>query len=153
MARKKGNKSNPFLSGLYNIKSRRVKYLDAVKGMAISEDGEIMNDCFAGRLNEKSVETSDFIKIFPPAWDKFKGLSTRGKMVLFYLLSELDYRDYVAFNMSKAKDFTGYTSDTGIYLGISELKDKKIIASHYRNGYYWINPLLIYKGNRMKLLK
>jgi len=152
MARKKGDKTNPFLSGLYNIKSRRSRSIYAIKGMAVSSDGEIMNDCFTGRVNEKHVETSDFIKIFPPAWKEFKTLSARGKMILFYLLSELDYKDYVSFNISKAKEFTGYTSDTGIYLGISELKKRGIIASHYRNGYYWINPTYFYKGNRTKLI-
>lgn len=96
---------------------------------------------------------NDSVNITISALNLFKSLSTRGKMVLLYLLSELDYKDYVTFNMDRAKEFTGYTSETGIYLGISELKENKIIANHYRNGYYWINPLLIYKWNRLKLIK
>lgn len=151
---RKNNRQNPFIPGLYSVRPRvRTSVVSRSDAMVITSDGEIQDGCYKAILRENRIDSDDFIKIYPSMLQILSNLSQKAIKVLCYLLSKTDYKDYVSFNIAQARDFTGYRSDTSVYVGISELKAKKIIADHYRQGCYYVNPLYFFRGNRLKLIK
>lgn len=146
---------NPFIENLYDIKTR-TKNIIAKKGQVVDtvdrETGEIQSKYYDALVFPKVVDPTSFVKLYPSSYDVFKTLSKPATMMLWYFLSNLGYGDTVALNVAKAKEFTGYSSDKSIYNAISELKKADVIANHYRNSIYFVNPILFYRGQRMKLL-
>lgn len=146
---------NPFISGLYDVKTRS-KVVVSKKGEMLDivdkETGEIQTKYFEALASVKKIDQTSFVKLYPTSYDIFKTLSKSATMMLWYFLSNLGYGDTVALNVSKAKEFTGYESDKSIYSAISELKKANIITNHYRNSIYFVNPTLFYRGQRMNLI-
>lgn len=154
---RKNNLTNPFLDDLRcNIKLKkstklvsRGELIETINTMT----GEVSQGMYSAIVKEKTSETDRFVKIYPEGSKVFNTLSKKSASVLWYFISVMGYGDTVALNMKKVKEFTGYNTDKSIYMAISELKEKKIIANHYRNGIYYINPLYFYRGHRVKLLE
>lgn len=155
--RRKENLTNPFIDDLRtNIKIKNSLKLisrgDLIETVNVAT-GEVNSGVYSAIVKEKKSEQDKFVKIYPEGCKVFNTLSKNATSVLWYFISVIGYGDTVALNMKKVKEFTGYNTDKSIYTAISELKEKNIIANHYRNGIYYINPLYLYKGQRYKLLE
>lgn len=153
---RKDNLTNPFLDNLrVNIKIKKSAKLVS-RGEPIQTvntiTGEVSQGMYSAIVKEKTTERDRFVKIYPEGCKVFNTLSKKATSVLWYFISVIGYSDTVALNMKIVKEFTGYDTDKSIYMAISELKEKNIIANHYRNGIYYINPLYFYRGHRIKLL-
>lgn len=154
---KRDNLTNPFIEDLrVNIKTKKSARLisrgDPIETINMYT-GEVSQGMYSAILKDKVIEKDKFVKIYPEGCQVFNTLSKNATSVLWYFISVVGYGDTVALNMKKVKEFTGYNTDKSIYTAISELKDKNIIANHYRNGIYYINPVYFYKGYRIKLLE
>lgn len=154
-----GNKAdksdNPFIKHLYDVKLRS-KLVLASKGKNVDilnkQTGEIDTKYFEALATYKHSDSTVFVKLYPDAYDVFKKLSKGATLMLWYFMSRLNYEDTVLFDIDRAKEFTGYSSNKTIYKAITELKNNDIIANHKRNGMYYINPMLFYRGHRMRLI-
>lgn len=150
------NYKNPFISGIYDIKTG-VKTSVCAKGEVVSlvdnNTGEIKGQGFNAVVKERQYDSERFVKIYATGREVLPKLSMAGTRVLWFLISVMGYDDVITLDLQKAKKETGYKSDAVIYRAITELKGYEIIANAYRNGLYYINPQMFYRGNRLKLIK
>lgn len=149
------NYKNPFIEGLYDIK-KGVKTSICAKGEAVSlvdnSTGEIKGQGFNAVLKERQYDSERFVKIYASGREVLPKLSLAATKVFWFLIDGMGYDDVITLNIAKAKKETGYKSDAVIYRAITELKGYEIIANAYRNGHYYINPSMFYRGNRLKLI-
>ena len=96
--------------------------------------------------SQKWYDTSDFVKLFNPK--AFVGLGTAAVSVLAYIISVLTYNGYSSINYSECAAYCNYKSRQQVYRGLQELKHKDIIRAKSR-GQYWVNPNIIWRGQRM----
>lgn len=157
MAEKRSNnKTNPFIPELYDIKMKsriRVAKKGGMVDTVDRETGEIRSGFYQALITEKKYDSEKFIKVYPQGLDVMLKLSKSASITLKYFLSKLGYGDTVALNMKEAMKYTGYENAKTIYSAISELKKENVLANHYRNGIYYINPTMFYRGIRLKLIE
>lgn len=152
---KKSNPINPFAELLYEIKTRvRPSYFAKGETVSVVDDdtGEIRGRGFNAVIHEKHIDTERFVKLYAKGYEVLPKLSIPASKVLWFLIRYLGYDDVITLNMDKALKETGYKSEAVIYRAISELKKHDIIANAYRNGMYYVNPTMFYRGNRLKLM-
>lgn len=58
-------------------------------------------------------------------------------------------KDSIAFSLIDCMEYTGYKAKSTIYKGIAELLCSGIIARSKEDWRYFINPLIIWNGNRV----
>jgi hypothetical protein len=146
---------NPFLGGLYSVKTKNRQSVIANGGVVDVVDtktGEVQTG-FNMVSRMRLFDAEGFIKLYPAGLVVFGGLSARAQKVLLYFLSELKYEDTVYFVLNRCKSYTGYTDKSHIYKAISELKDREVIAPSDKPKYFFINPLMFYRGDRLKLIR
>lgn len=92
-------------------------------------------------------------KIYRQYIDIFKRISIRGFSVFSYILEKIrPERDRFYFLIGECMQYTGYKSKKTIYAGLTELLCAGIIARGYVDTVYFINPLILFKGNRSMYL-
>ncbi len=98
------------------------------------------------------IDRERFIKFFIPNLSYFNNLPGAAYRIFFsYILPNLRKdSDQVEFNIAKCKKMTNYSSVKDIYKGLSSLLKVNIIARGYNNIYY-INPTIVFNGDRRKL--
>jgi len=149
------NVENPFLDGIKGIKTNLRTSVYA-KGDTISvvddSTGEVKGRGFNAIVREKQYDPERFVKLYKPGRNVLPELSVAATKVLWYLIGNMGYDDVISLNMEKTMKETGYRSQTMIYRAIAELKKHGVIANAYRNGPYYINPAMFYRGSRIKLI-
>jgi len=74
--------------------------------------------------------------------------------LLFYIFRILqNNEDIVKINTKKFMELSGIKSRSTIYKGIDELCRYGFISPFPKQGYYWINPFMFFKGNRTEKYK
>lgn len=149
------NLTNPFMEDMQNLKTG-TKTAVCAKGQAVSlvddDTGEVKGRGYNAVIKERPYDREQFVKIYGKGRAVLPLLSVSATKILWFLIDCLGYDDVVILNMDKAKRITGYKSETVIYRAIAELKKYKIIANAYQNGLYYINPVMFYRGNRLRLI-
>lgn len=150
------NDSNPFLSNLQNLKTG-TKMAVCARGNAVSmvdeDTGEIRGHGYNAVIREKQYDSERFVKMYSSGRKVLPKLSVAATRILWFIIDHMGYDDIITLNMAKIKKVTGYKSDAAIYRAVSELKRYNVLANAYRNGVYYINPTMFYRGNRLKLIK
>lgn len=150
-----GSGNNPFVKDLYSVKTKNRQSVIAngsVVDVVDTKTGEVQTGYNA--VNRMRLfDAEGFIKLYPAGLIVFGELSSRAQKVLLYFLSELKYEDTVCFALDNCKEYTGYTDKSHIYKAISELKDRGVIASSYKPKHFFINPLMFYRGDRLRLIR
>lgn len=153
---KKLNTENPFVTEIYGIWTGYKTSLYA-KGTMVSlvddRTGEVKGQGFNAVVKERQYDKERFVKMYKKGREILPKLSIAGVRMLWFLLDGMGYDDVVMLNMSKAKKETNYKSEATIYRAIMELKKHNVIANAYRNGLYYVNPTMFYRGDRLKLIK
>ena len=156
MTKKSGiQANNPFSEGLYSIKTKTRQSIIASGGtvdVVDTKTGEVqtgLNTVSRQRL----FDAENFIKLYPAGVMVLGKLSNRAENVLMYFLSELKYEDTVHFVLNKCMSYTGYTDKSHIYKAITELKGVEVIAASGKPKFFFINPLMFYRGDRLKLIR
>lgn len=90
------------------------------------------------------VDSTDFVKLYDS--DALMCLSLCGVRVLLYVMSEMRYNETITFDNDKCAEYVS-GSRHYVYRGKKELEDSDIIRKAKGSTYY-INPNVIYKGNR-----
>jgi hypothetical protein len=96
------------------------------------------------------VDEQEFTKMFRDGVAKMGGLSVRGTKVWYYICDELK-PGATSFHFMPARclEHTGYKTRGNILSGLAELLEASIIARSEDSSLYFINPAVMFNGNRL----
>lgn len=78
-------------------------------------------------------------------------LSLRGKELLLWIMYEIKYgKDFIWINKTNFMDEVGMRDRHTYTAAVNDLIKSGFIAKSVRAGYYWVNPDILFKGDRMK---
>lgn len=150
------NKTNPFaeetlikLSGCTATKTVLSINKDESRSvMGITKDGQSVAGAFS-YLRQKLVDEEQFTKVYIENFAMFFDLKKSTMKLLYYVMRQLiPNKDQFVFILDECKEFTGLGT-TSIYRGLAELCNKKIIARGINDCFYFINPSVLFNGNRV----
>lgn len=145
---------NPFLEGLKLKKGTKAVSISRAHAM-VTEHGEVVDNT-ARMVVRAPMDKSHFGKLFFEniPLEKLEGVAC---ILLLYLLNKVYYNHTkVHFDpkewLDEDKTDTPNYSVKTIYRAIKNLLDNDMIA-RVGGGFYFINPAVGFKGNRLELLK
>jgi len=148
--------TNPFVeNAIENIKENTVskkRFIKGTKGIEqtlVNKDGEITGH--TAFLQMVEVDEEKFAKIYLSQFAAFWDLPKAGIRVFGYIITKclLPKQDVFYFDIDEALEYTGYSSSKYINTGIAALVNAGIIARGNRQNKYFINPLVVFNGNRV----
>lgn len=147
---------NPFMeSALSSISEKSVRKREFINGNrsiinhVISDDGEIVGHSAFFRTS--FVDEDKFVKLFISKFAAFYDLSRPSIKIFGYILDKclLPNRDDFFITYEEAQQYTGYQSFNIIRTGLSGLVENKIIARSTSPYRYFLNPLVVFNGDRV----
>lgn len=149
---------NPFMDKAMNeIKTIKKTQIMRPTGkdeiqMIVNTDGEI--EGYSAFMRFIEVDEEKFAKVFLAQFESFWELSKPGIRVFGYIINSIKpNQDCFTLRMDKALEYTKYTHHNSITTGLTDLIERGIIArSKYENEYF-INPLVVFNGNRATFAK
>lgn len=102
------------------------------------------------------VDTTPSVKVFisPTLRNHIATLSSNAKGLLWYILGILDYnKDTIYLNTNKYMSENDVKSRVTFYKIRDELIDAGFITKHKKASTYWINPFVMFHGDRLKKYK
>ncbi|WP_085537220.1 replication/maintenance protein RepL [Massilibacteroides vaginae] len=101
-------------------------------------------------IRQIEVDEQEFIKFYLKEFKAFCGLSEKAMKIFNYVLKQLKPNtDEFLFIMPDCINDTGYKTKTSIYQGLTELIQAEVIAKGKTDVLYYINPNMIFNGNRL----
>lgn len=149
------NSENPFLkqalAKLGNaLVSKKVLGANRDEGAilkAVDGDGQILGNTVF--MRNKTVDQEHFYKFFDQGFKAFFDLKPASIKVFHYLISLLKPNtDEVVFLVDECKKATGCGTTT-IYRSLTELCNAEIIARGKSDFLYYINPMVVFNGDRV----
>lgn len=149
------NKENPFAQqALVSIGNALVS--KSVKGAnkdesvilkGVDENGTVLgNSVF---VRNKTVDSEQFAKFFLAGFKAFFGLKPATLRVFGFILEQLQpNRDEFMFFVEDCIEATGYKK-TSVYSALGELCTAEIIARGRTEEQYYINPMVVFNGDRV----
>ena len=148
---------NPFLDD--TVIETKKKTLTVARGTKlIAADGSIEEKFQSTIAQVKEVDEAQFVKIFTSNIAVMLDLNKAGAKVFFVLLHELQQatvgtdtvfiswqRIEKKLQQMKTVDFSYQT----FLRGLKELLEKKVLANSDEDGWYFINPSLLFNGDRV----
>jgi hypothetical protein len=147
---------NPFRGQL--MKEVQLSTERAVMGTKIvdfidQDSGEIRSSELRYMGHEKVVDRTTFMKLYISNLDVFFGFSKTAQKVLKYFIAVLKRdKDDVTFDLSQCIELSGLRGKSSVYKGIAELLQKEVIAKGPNETTYFINPSVIFNGNRLVII-
>ncbi len=166
MARKKAlglrnfdkNRENPFvIEAIKEIKiAKKTSFMNASKkteiSMIVSNDGEVQG--YSQFLKFIEVDEEKFAKVYLSQFEAFWELPKSAIKVFGYILHQLKPKqDRIDFYIDDCLDYTKYQSTGPIYEGLTSLCKNLIIARGPNEYLYYINPLVVFNGDRVTFAK
>ena len=103
---------------------------------------------------EKLYDKDKFVKIFTSNVGLIFGLTRTAQTVLSKVIECLKVdEDKFYINLVHIQKECGYKAATPIYRGLTELIDKGIIARTTDRNLWYINPHVLFNGNRITLMR
>ncbi|MGL5254223.1 MAG: RepA protein [Brevinema sp.] len=156
----KKNEENPFMAqAVEKIENHVVKKYrsnsggdrKAVVALADTSTGEVFKTSY---IRQVEVDEEQFAKIYLSQFSSFFNLSQAAIRVFGYILTCMKPKnDMIIFDRKKCLEYTGYKSDKAIYKGLTELIVSEIIARGPNEYNWFINPLVIFNGDRVSFTK
>lgn len=152
-------KKNPFLAETIASVDLGSKTMTFGTGERVSQKtGEVTEAAFK---MTRVVDKSQFLMLYLGFQSSFWQLSQRAHKVLRVIFHEAQYRAigkdeiYLAWNVAEEVfESEGIKMSRATYFrGISELIEKRIIAESVRTGIFFLNPTLIFNGNRATFIQ
>lgn len=152
------NKENPFMGGFLDSMTvtRRRKQLLSSNGkhnmLVIDTDDKQVAQ--AGFYEIQEVDEAQFVKVFATFFAMQAGLTRTGREVLAYIMTLLEPRkDTIVIQNDKALHFLGYKTRKSLVAGIGDLLEKEVIARGFFDNEYFINPMIMFNGDRVTFAK
>jgi hypothetical protein len=100
------------------------------------------------------VDEEQFAKVYLSQFAAFWELTKPAIRVFGYILTKVKPKqDYFYFDMEDSMAYTGYTHRNNILTGLSCLIECGIIARSNKAYKYFINPLVVFNGDRVSFAK
>jgi hypothetical protein len=143
---------NPFIESIMDLKiKKKTISISRNPEAAINEKGEYVGDKYM--IVKRKVDKEEFVKVFKDQLAIIFDLTKTGQKMLTYFIKVLGInKDFVVFDKDKAKLYSGLHSKASMYAGLSELIQKQIIAKSNLTQIYYINPSIIFNGDRLMVL-
>lgn len=149
--------SNPF-HDVTEVRTRK-RNLTVAKGSIIinAETGIEEGETNIGQI--RHVDNEQFVKIFSSSIAMFFDLGAPASKVfniLLYMVQNAPMTDKVYLNPRSAQEVVekiaagSKISPAVFHRGVKELADKKVIAHHVDQGWVYINPSVIFNGDRAR---
>jgi hypothetical protein len=140
---------NPFMEDIIIQTSKRTVAISSRKiNIVNTRTGELEDTALLHVKRE--IDKEKFVKVFISQLQFIFELSQRAlKIVAFFMNALRINDDQVYFDLDDCKKYTGYGSKQTIFSGMAELLEHKVIAKSTKNHIYYINPKLIFNGNRL----
>lgn len=154
------HKENPFLEQAIEEVEKHVvkKYRNstgqgqrALVAAADIHTGEIYKTSF---LRQMEVDEDQFVKLYLNNFAAFFDLSKAAIRVFGYFMQAMKPKnDMIVFVLEDCMEYTKYTSKVSIYKGLAELVANEIIARGPSDTLWFINPLIVFNGDRVSFTK
>jgi hypothetical protein len=150
---------NPFAAALVQDMAVRNKrqYLRSENGnksMVVVHDDSQTPLAHANFYEVQEVDETQFVKVFANFFSAQQGLTKTGREVLIYLMTLLRPKsDKVRVRIDEAITFLNYKSRKSYFIGIANLLEKDVIARTKYDDEYFINPLIMFNGDRIGYAK
>lgn len=130
---------NPFYVNIPVVKRPTGKYYEDIDGVKLPEevlqDSEPYTKVFVGKLNREIVNK----------------LPDRSKAMLLWIMQELEAgKDYVYVPRKRYMEELDISSTTTVTNAFAELTRCSFITPSVIKDIYWINPMFIFRGDRIK---
>lgn len=156
----KRNDENPFMNQAIEEVEKHIvkKYRNstgqgqrALVAAADIHTGEIFKTSF---LRQMEVDEDQFVKLYLSNFAAFFDLSKAAIRVFGYFMQAMKPKnDMVVFLLDKCLEYTGYKAKDTIYRGLAELVANEIIARGPSDTLWFINPLIVFNGDRVSFTK
>lgn len=154
------NIENPFLKQAVQEVDKKVVHKwkntagsdkKAILAVVNPDSGEIMGQTTFMRQIE--VDEDKFTKLYLGQFQLFFDLTTAGIRVFGYIMTCMKPKnDMVYFDRDDCIAYTKYKSVESVYRGLTELLKAGIIARGKNDNIYFINPLIIWNGDRVRFV-
>jgi len=146
---------NPFLEAeVFKIDkaTKQVVAGNSKDVMMNPETGEITGGSFM--YKHKEVDRNQFVKIFTSEIRSLFELSTTGFKTFGYLLTCVPIgKASVYLHIPDIMEYCGYKSKKAVYRGLAELVQNNIIALSNKPNIWFINPNIIFNGDKVSFIK
>jgi hypothetical protein len=156
----KRNEENPFMKQAVEEVEKHIvkKYRNstgqgqrALVAAADIHTGEIFKTSF---LRQMEVDEEQFVKLYLSNFAAFFDLSKAAIRVFGYFMQAMKPKnDMVVFLLDACMEYTGYKAKDTIYRGLAELVHNEIIARGPNETLWFINPLIVFNGDRVSFTK
>ena len=143
---------NPFIESILDLKiKKKTVSISRNPEAAINERGEYIGDKYM--IVKKKVDKEEFVKVFKDQLTIIFELSKTAQKMLTYFIKVLGInKDFVVFDKEKARLYSGLNSKASMYAGMSELIQKQVIAKSNLTQIYFINPAILFNGDRLVVI-
>ena len=105
-------------------------------------------------VRQIEVDEDKFAKFYLSNFSAFFELKPSAIKVFGYILEQLiPNKDYFYIDMDDAMKYTQYVSSRSVRNGLTSLLENEIIARGKNEYHYFINPMVIFNGNRISFVK
>lgn len=105
-------------------------------------------------IRQIEVDEEKFAKIYLSEFAAFWDLGKQAYRVFGYILTKLlPKQDLFNFFISECMEHTKYKTHKQVYQGLTQLLDAKIIARGPSDSHYYINPMIVFNGDRVTYAK
>ncbi|EDY5734595.1 hypothetical protein GQ105_003437 [Salmonella enterica] len=150
---------NPFLSErelTIEIKNKKL-VMSRIPELGMGFYGK---EYIANIVHRQEVEVEEFIKLYTSkVKDYFELTKSAYKVFLIFLHIHqiVKDKDYIYLSCKKAISFSenldySMISESIFYRGVKELIDKKIVAKTNEKNWYFINPSVVFNGERTRFV-
>lgn len=102
----------------------------------------------------QKVDHETFVKVFKESLRYVAKLSRTAQSILWYIMDNLPKdKGYVIIDNATIMDYCGFKNRKSVRDGIIELLDKNILTRTTISKKYWVNPLVVFNGNRLTYAK
>ena len=149
------NNSNPYLPAVVeHISEKKYRKASGVKWeQVLNEDtGELEKRQNLILGTQKRVDSQEWYKVFNGSIMRFYGLGKNTMEVFGYIMKNIQYsNDRICIPPSDVVTQTGMALST-YYRCIVQLLNAQVLAKAEKEGCYYINPAIAFKGDRITLV-
>jgi hypothetical protein len=148
-----GNEENPFIAANPALPTSKKKRFQKIGGRGVAmvdlDSDKVMGGSI-GFMSQHEVDEEKFVKLYLAQAGEVFDLKKPTLKILLYIINNClrPNSDVFAFDLKKCQDDLGYGSHNPIYSALTEMCLAKVIAKASITNLFYINPRMIYSGNR-----
>jgi len=105
-------------------------------------------------VRQIEVDEEQFTKVYLSNFSAFFNLSKQAIKVFGYIMTKMiPGQDLIIFLKKECLVHTGYKSYNSLWLGLGNLVEHEILARGPSDTLYYINPMVVFNGNRVSFTK